>query len=362
MGMIILNTIMDLALTAAPWLLLGLLVAGLIKGFLSEARMKSWVGGEGLKGISRAAVIGAPLPLCSCGAIPTGLALYRGGAGRGPSTAFMIGTPGIGVDSLAISYALLGPFMMVARAAGAVTTAVTTGLLVNLSRPTVTPSPESPDSGATEDSCSSGCCNTGCDGDPKPEPQAAAAGVAGWRVRLASGMRYAFSDLLDDISTWILAGLILAGALVALVPPESLSQWGSGPLAMLVMALIGVPLYICATAATPVAAGMLMAGVSPGTALVFLLAGPITSMATLGVLRREMGNQALALYMTGIVTTTIALGLTLDLIVKASGLDLVQQLGAARELTPMWLEITALVILLAVAIRPVRRVLMPRWS
>ncbi|ANB03001.1 SO_0444 family Cu/Zn efflux transporter [Ectothiorhodospira sp. BSL-9] len=358
--MTILNAILDLALTAAPWLLLGLLAAGIIKGFLSEARMKSWVGGEGLKGISRAAVIGAPLPLCSCGAIPTGLALYRGGAGRGPSTAFMIGTPGIGVDSLAISYALLGPFMMVARAAGAVTTAVTTGLLVNLSRPAATPGAESPETNGAGDSCSSGCCSTGCDGEP--ESRAAGASEAGWRVRLASGMRYAFSDLLDDISTWILAGLILAGALVALVPPESLSQWGSGPLAMLVMALIGVPLYICATAATPVAAGMLVAGVSPGTALVFLLAGPITSMATLGVLRREMGNQALALYMTGIVTTTIALGLIVDLIVQASGLDLTQQLGAARELTPMWLEITALVILLAVAIRPARRVLMHRWS
>ncbi|MFN2349929.1 MAG: permease, partial [Thioalkalivibrio sp.] len=240
--MTILNAVLDLALTAAPWLLLGLLVAGLIKGFLSETRMKSWVGGEGLKGISRAAVIGAPLPLCSCGAIPTGLALYRGGAGRGPSTAFMIGTPGIGVDSLAISYALLGPFMMVARAAGAVVTAVTTGLLVNLSRPAVTPSPESSNDSGEGDSCSSTCCSTGCAGEA--EPQAAVAREAGWQVRLASGMRYAFSDLLDDISTWILVGLILAGALVALVPPEALMQWGSGPLAMLVMALIGVPLYI----------------------------------------------------------------------------------------------------------------------
>ena len=223
--MSLLLSLLAVALTAAPWLCLGLVLAGLIKAWLPETALKRWLGGQGWLSLGRAALIGLPLPLCSCGAIPTGLALYRGGAGRGPSTAFMVGTPGIGVDSLAISYALLGPFMMVARAAGAVTTAVTTGLLVNLSRPSVTPSPEFPDTSAAGDSCSSGCCNTGCDGEPEPEPQAAAAGEAGWRVRLASGMRYAFSDLLDDISTWILAGLILAGALVALVPPESLSQW-----------------------------------------------------------------------------------------------------------------------------------------
>jgi uncharacterized protein len=129
--MTLLHETLSIALTAAPWLLLGLLAAGLVKAFIPETMLQRWLGGRGLAAVSRAAVIGAPLPLCSCGAIPTALALHRGGAGRGPTTAFLIGTPGIGVDSVAISYALLGPFMMAARVLGAVTTAIATGLLAD---------------------------------------------------------------------------------------------------------------------------------------------------------------------------------------------------------------------------------------
>ena len=128
--MIIVNEILSIALTSAPWLLIGFFAAGLIKAFVPDELLQRLVGGSSLTCIARAAVIGAPLPLCSCGAIPTALALYRGGAGRGPTTAFLIGTPGIGVDSLAITYALLGPFMALVRASGAVITAIVTGLLV----------------------------------------------------------------------------------------------------------------------------------------------------------------------------------------------------------------------------------------
>ncbi|OOG22978.1 hypothetical protein B1C78_13050 [Thioalkalivibrio denitrificans] len=338
--MTLLHETLSIALAAAPWLLLGLLAAGLVKAFIPETMLQRWLGGRGIGAVSRAAVIGAPLPLCSCGAIPTAIALHRGGAGRGPTTAFLIGTPGIGVDSVAISYALLGPFMMAARVLGAVTTAIATGLLVGNARDTETRCP-----GATQDDCCSGGCDAAAPGHNEPP----------MRTRLAGGLRYAFSDVLDDISVWLLAGLVVAGLLITFVPPQALAAYGSGLPAMLLMALVGVPMYLCATAATPVAVGLILAGVSPGTALVFLLAGPITSMATLGVLRREMGNGVLVRYLGGIVVCTVTAGMLVDFAIARTGLDVAAQLGAARELLPPWLEAGALVVLVMLAIRPVRR-------
>ena len=336
--MAVVAEILQVALAAAPWLLIGLAAAGLIKAFMSESALQRWLGGRGLASISRAAVIGAPLPLCSCGAIPTALALHRGGAGRGPTTAFLIGTPGIGVDSVTLTFALLGPLMALARAASAVVTAIGVGLLVAVTggRP-ATASP-------AKSNCSSGCCTSAA-----AAPAAADAGSV--QARLWGGLRYAFGDLLDDIGGWILAGLVIAGVLIALVPPQALAVYGSGLLPMLLLAVIGIPLYICATAATPIAAGMIAAGVSPGAALVFLLAGPITSMATLAVLRREMGNAALVCYLGGIVVAAVLLGLLLDHGIGRFGVDVVAQLGAGRELLPQWLEWTALAVLLALALR-----------
>lgn len=337
--MTLLHEILSIALAAAPWLLLGLGAAGLVKAFIPESLLQRWLGGCGLSAVSRAAVIGAPLPLCSCGAIPTALALHRGGAGRGPATAFLIGTPGIGVDSLAISYALLGPFMTVTRAGAAVVTAIATGMLVGTTR----------DTPATAAAPAHGCCAGHCNGT-NAQPSAAPSPGA----RLADGMRYAFTDVLEDIGAWLLAGLVIAGVMVTYIPPQALAAHGGGLPAMLVMSLVGIPMYICATAATPLAAGMIMAGVSPGTALVFLLAGPVTSMATLGVLRRAMGTSALVRYLTGILVSSIALGLLVDVFLAYTETDIVTQMSAAGELLPDWLEWTALAVLILAALPPVR--------
>ena len=347
--MIILSEILSIALTAAPWLLIGFCAAGLIKAFVPEDILQRLVGGSGLIAVARAAVIGAPLPLCSCGAIPTALALHRGGVGRGPTTAFLIGTPGIGVDSLAITYALLGPFMAVVRACGAVITAIMTGLLVAATDRSKTNPPASPEPTVSATTT----CNSNC--ACKSAPQSATRLT--FAERLRNGMGYAFSELLDDIRLWLLIGLVLAGLLLAFVPPQALVAYGSGLGPMLLMAIIGIPLYICATAATPIAAAMLIAGVSPGTVLVFLLAGPITSLATLGVLRREMGNRALGCYLIGILSTSLLLGLLIDGIVDGFGIQVPAQIGAVQELLPLWLEWSALILLILVALRPVRLML-----
>ena len=326
---------LDMALTAAPWLLVGLIIAGVVQAAIPEASLRRWLGGAGVGSVARAAVVGAPLPLCSCGAIPTALTLYRGGASRGASTAFLVGTPGIGVDSVVLTWALLGPFMAVMRPLGAVATAVATGLSVGL----VPERLRAP--AAADEVCGDGCCEGG--------------GPVSGGSRLVSGLRYAMTNLLDDIGLWLVVGLVLAGVIVTLVPPDTLAVWGSGLLAMAVLAVIGIPMYICATAATPIAAGLLLAGVSPGTVLVFLLAGPITSMATLAVLRREMGGRVVAVYLATILVCAIAAGLLTDAAATAAGLDPAAQLDAGAELVPDALKWAALAILVAFGIRPLRR-------
>jgi uncharacterized membrane protein YraQ (UPF0718 family) len=354
--MTVITTILDIALTAAPWLLLGLVAAGLVKAFIPDSVLQRWVGGRGFAGISRAAVIGAPLPLCSCGAIPTAVALHRGGAGRGPTTAFLIGTPGVGVDSMAITYALLGPFMMIARVAGAVTTAITTGLLVASAGRT--PAHETAAAPRRKAACGDDAC---CGGGEEATPDDTCCGSGSTndgRTRLAGGMRYAFNELYDDISGWMLVGIVLAGVLTALVPPGTLASIGTGPLPILIMAVIGIPLYICATAATPVAAGLLLTGVSPGAVITFLLAGPVTSLATLGVLRREMGTGVLGVYLLGIVVSTVAIGLLVDQLLTGTGFDVLGQIENASGLMPPGVGAVSLAVLTVLGVRPWRRFVM----
>ncbi|MGM0450840.1 MAG: SO_0444 family Cu/Zn efflux transporter, partial [Pseudomonadota bacterium] len=320
-----------------------LIVAGIVRGVVPRARIRQWLSGGGLSPIMRGAVLGVPLPMCSCGAIPTALALYRGGAGRGPTTSFLVGTPGAGIDSLSLTLVLMGPFMMVARALGAFVAAVSTGLLTALSRggPSV-----ATESGTT--SCSTGCCSGGGSGDVIEDADENAPG-------LRHGMRYAFTEMLDDISVWIAIGLGVAGLLITLMPPEGLAVLGSGIGPMLLMALIGIPLYLCAAATTPIAAALMLEGLSPGTALVLMLAGPVTSLATLSIFQREMGNSALGLYLLGIVASTVAAGLATDAVIHWFDLDIQGSVNQIQEWIPTWLEWAALALLVVMAVPALRR-------
>ncbi|MCB8887912.1 SO_0444 family Cu/Zn efflux transporter [Vreelandella malpeensis] len=330
----LIESLLSVALSAAPWLLLGLFVAGLVKAYLPERLLQRWLGGAGVSGVLRASIIGMPLPLCSCGAIPTAMALHRGGAGRGPTTAFLISTPGVGVDSIFLTSALLGPVMALLRMAGALVTAIVTGILVGLTSKTPAPVVTAPATGC--------CASQGCGASTPAEPGG-----------LRAGLRYAFSDLLDDFSVWIFVGLLLAGVLMVWASPQALASF-SGPWALALMALVGIPLYVCASAATPIAAGLLLAGLSPGMALVFLLAGPITSLATLAVFRRELGTRALLIYMASVFTVTVALGWLVDATLTLTGFDPVSQAGQVQELLPHGVEWLALVMLVFFALRPLR--------
>lgn len=347
----LLGNSVDLFLDAAPWLLLGLIAAGLIRAWIPDETIARLLGGKGFWPVVKAAVIGAPLPLCSCGVLPAALALKRSGASKGSTVSFLVATPETGVDSIAVSYAMLGPFMAIVRPIAAILSAIFAGLLAAL----VPEAAKKPAPFAIKVISGASCNGGDCCSAAQASPTATA-----WQRSLL-GLRYALTDILDDIALWLLIGLLAAGAIVTWIPPMTLAGWGSGLPAMVVMLLAGIPMYICATASTPLAAGLLIAGVSPGTVLVFLLAGPATNLATLAVLRKELGPRTLAAYLAGIAIASITLGLLTDLLVGYLNIDIQAQLATTKEAIPLWLSAGCAIVLVLFALKPLRR-LMLRWE
>lgn len=345
--------LLELTLESAPWLLLGLLVAGLLQMFVPTAMLARWLGGRGIGPVIRAALLGTPLPLCSCSVVPAAVMLRRSGASRGATVSFLIATPENGADSIALSYALLGPFMTIARPVAAIVSAVTAGVLANLagdatSAGTPAAAPAKKSLSIMGDAQAS-CCSTGnstgsscCDDKPA---QNSSTGKPSLKERTIAAAHYICVDLMGDIALWLVVGLLAAAAVSTFVPPDAMARWGSGLPAMLAMLVVGVPMYICATASTPLAAAMLLAGVSPGTVLVFLLAGPATNMGTIGIVRRELGNASTAAYLAGVCVIAVLSGLLVDWMVARWAINVAAQAGSPHvELWPAvsWLSLAAL--------------------
>jgi len=360
-----LGNFVEVSLEAAPWLLFGLLAAGLIKVWIPESFMKRVLGGEGAWPVVKGALIGAPLPLCSCGVLPAAIGLRRSGASDGATLSFLVATPETGVDSIGVSYVLLGPFMTVVRVLAAIASAIITGMLavLVLSRQRVAAT-------VASDVLVTSCCSGGCSSEAEPEPvievetsccssggcssSVSKSGTDFWSRNL-TGLKYALSDIWDDITYWLLFGIAMAAVLATFFPGQALAEWGSGLPAMILMLLVGIPMYICATASTPLAAGLLIAGISPGTVLVLLLAGPATNMATIAILFKEMGRLVVIVYLIGISLSSIGFGLLTDYVVAENGIDISAQIEGATEVVPEWIAIVSIVVLIAAAIKPLRR-------
>ena len=349
----LLNNLLDLSLEAAPWLLLGIVVGGILKAWIPTDLMQRHLGGKGIMPVIRGAILGAPLPLCSCGVIPAALAIRKAGASKKATVSFLVSTPETGVDSVSISYALLGPFMALVRPVAAVVSALVAGMLAGPEEAAaVQPKPAANKLDAIPVTVTS-CCNSDSGSDSSCCGGEEAATPRGFTARTLEGLRYGFTQLLDDILLWLIVGLLFAALVKTFVPPSFLVQWGMGLPAMLVMLVIGIPMYVCATASTPIAAGLMLAGVSPGATLVFLMAGPATNIATLGIIGKELGKRAMAGYLIGVMGVALAAGLTTDWAVQQWNIDIQAQLEAGEEILPTWLSWGSLVILLLAALRPV---------
>ncbi len=312
---------------SAPWLLLGLLIAGFMKWLIPMELLEKHMGDDSLTSIVKAAFIGAPLPLCSCGVIPAAIGLRRAGASKSASASFLVATPETGVDSISVSYALLGPFFAIIRPISAIFTAIYTGIIIK-SFALNSPKDSKKESKPVESCCSykavevKSCCGI----SPKQEAESTSCCATekvkqttteiGLMERITRSIAFSSGKLLSDITKWLLIGLLLAAAIKTWVSTDFLLQWGDGVVAMLAMALIGIPMYICATASTPLAAGFLAAGLSPGAILVFMLAGPATNIATMGMIKQEMGTKVLVGYLFSLFTASISIGYLANWLIK----------------------------------------------
>ena len=336
-----------LLLEAGAYILFGILVGGLLKAFLSPAYIARHLGQGRILPVLKAALFGIPMPLCSCGVLPAAAALKKQGATNGATVAFLIATPESGVDSIGITYALLDPIMTVARPLAAFASAIIAGIAENF-RETPEPTLITAVPACGVDGC--------CDGTDCPPADHSRHHSFGEKVE--AGLRYAFVDLWGDIAPWFFLGLLLGSIITALVPDNLITGYlGGGLAAMLFMLVFGIPLYICASASTPIAAALILKGVSPGAALVFLLVGPATNIASLTVLGDLIGKRATVLYLATIAVTSVIWGLTVDVVYARLGVSAKATMGQAVELLPFEVQLAGAIIVLLLSIKPLGRVI-----
>jgi uncharacterized membrane protein YraQ (UPF0718 family) len=364
--MLLIENFLELFLDSAPWLLLGLLLAGVLKSFVPMSWMQKQLGGSGTKPIFKAALFGAPLPLCSCGVIPAAIGLRRAGASKSATTSFLVSTPETGIDSISVSYAMLGPFMAVVRPIAAISSAIFAGLLVGKDK-----HDELKLSDLSTSCCSSKsekkveakvekttCCSSGSQKEkPKQEEIKDQNPIkqTSFNQKLTSGLRFSTTNLVRDISVWLLIGLFFAALIQTYLPASFLEKWGSGIFAMLIMVVISIPMYICATASTPIAAALLLSGISPGAVLVFMMAGPATNIATLGVVYKELGPKSLMGYLSGVLGGALFFGTLTDYLVQNYGFNVVPLVGMEHQLLPETLTYLSAILLAALMLNELRK-------
>ena len=333
---------------SSVYVLLGIFVAGLMRVFVRPEAVSRHLGRGKVRSVLKAAALGVPVPLCSCGVLPAAVSLKRQGANNGATTAFLISTPESGVDSIALTYALMDPVMTVARPAAAFTTAAVAGIAENILGPDKEAEKIQPDLRCAVDNC--------CDGvDCLPEVHKA---HHTFFEKVKAGLSYALFELWGDIAPWYLLGLLLAGIITVLIPSEFMAKHvGGGLPAMLIMLAVGIPLYICATASTPIAAALILKGVSPGAALVFLLAGPATNVTSLTVLLGLLGKRATAIYLASIAVVSVACGLVLDQVYAFLGISAQAVAGQAAEIIPLWAQVAGALAFLGMSAKPLYRTL-----
>ena len=268
----------------SPYLLLGFLFAGILRVVFPRQMITRYMGQSNFRSVFNASLLGVPMPLCSCGVLPAGIGFYRNGAARGPTISFLISTPQTGVDSILATYSLLGLPLAIIRPVVALLTGLLGGVLGN----------------ATER-------------NNKEEEDRASKSEEPYERSVKELFRYGFVELIQDISKWLVIGMLVAALLSVLIPGDFFtSTISSEYLAMLLMIAASVPLYICATGSIPIAAVLLMKGLAPGAALVLLMAGPATNIATMAVIGNTLGKRSLWVYLLTIIGGALFFGILVN--------------------------------------------------
>ncbi|MBL7068188.1 MAG: permease [Candidatus Marinimicrobia bacterium] len=315
----IISEIWNFLLIVSPWLLLGLFIAGLIHSFIGESFIKEHLGGSGFIPVLKATLFGIPLPVCSCSIIPIAAGLRKDGASKAATMSFLISTPTTGVDSIFITYGMLGGVFAVARPLAALIGGILIGVVVYL----------------TEKNNHSRLIV-----EHKQHPHLSLLD------RIKSTFVYGFSVLPQDLSKTLLLGIAVGGALSALLPTDFASEYLSNPLiAYPLMIVVSVPIYVCAVGSVPIAAALLMKGLIPGAALAFMIAGPATNTITLGFVGKKLGKKVFIIYLVSIIIVAVGGGLLMDMFLPTwSG----QELMHRHNETSVFLKIISAVLLLAI--------------
>lgn len=278
-------TFFNMLCQMAPYLLLGFLMAGLLHVFVPSNFFERHLAKENFKSVLLAALIGVPLPLCSCGVIPTAISLRKDGASRGATVSFMISTPQIGVDSIIATYSMMGLPFAIVRPLAALLTSIAGGAVTTWF---------SKDEIIVRQNCS-------CENKDNR------------RNKLVELMKYSFIDLVQNIGKWLVIGLIIGTLITVLIPDSFFANLNLPSIVtMLIVLAIAVPMYVCSTGSIPIAAALMLKGLSPGAALVLLIAGPGVSIASLLVVGKSLGKKQLLFYLGSIIFGSIISGLFVD--------------------------------------------------
>ncbi len=303
----------------AIFLVFGFFVAGILHIIFPDSFIKKHLGKSSAGSVLKSSIFGIPLPICSCGVIPVATSLRNSGASKGATISFLISTPQVGADSFMITASLFGWIFGVFRIIASLITALTAGLLVNL---------------FFKDKSK-----------PFPADIISQNEKEGMKERFKDLFNYIEYTLLGSIANSLIIGIILAGLIAVVIPEGFFSKYLSSDfLSMVLMLVIGIPMYVCATASTPIAASLVMKGISPGAALIFLLTGPATNIIGISAVHKLFGKKLTALYLVVIAVSSLALGYALNVFTNMYGFSRIIELSGS-EMLPLWLKIAGSIIL-----------------
>ena len=323
--------IINLINEMSPYLLLGFGIAGLMHTFVPNRLYSRYLSGHNFRSVFYAAALGVPLPLCSCGVLPTAMSLRREGASKGATTSFLIATPQTGIDSIMATYSLMGLPFAIIRPLAALVTALLGGTLVNAF-----------DRNGKEE------FHTSAHVSETPMTL---------KEKIIGALRYGYVDMMQDIGKWLVIGLIVAGLITVAVPDGFFATFAHRSLlGMLLVLACAVPMYLCATGSIPIAVALMLKGMTPGAALVLLMAGPAVNVASILVIRKVLGKRTLWLYLAAIVGGALAFALGIDYLLPREWFteSLATITAACHTHTP-WFNILCTIVLLALLVNALVR-------
>lgn len=316
----------------SPYLLLGFLLAGLMHAFVPGKFYTKYLSRKSFRSVLNAALLGIPLPLCSCGVIPTAMSLRKEGASKGAVVSFLIATPQTGVDSIIATFSLMGLPFAIVRPIAALFTAIFGGVIVDKAEPEKKCCCHSEEKNTEEHSC---CCHSHkeeaehvchCHSEEKKAEDGCHSHKS-FFTKIKEALTYAYVDMIEDVGKWLVVGLVVAAAITVLVPTEYFAVFQGNTLAsMLLVLCIAMPMYLCATGSIPIAVALMMKGLTPGAALVMLMAGPACNFASMLLIRRSLGLRTMLVYILSIVLGAVAFGYLIDMLQFSGMVDFLYQL------------------------------------